>query len=234
MPRSAKWALADPTYTSEPWCPLVAKQALVSAKVDPPTLLRATNDRLHPALQEWLAGRLTRLWESMPTSGNMTFLTWLNETGRLLKHIPRDILAHSIDSAAVAGGGFVPGAAAILAIAAPLHAERKRQRERLDTIVNGSRRPAKRPWEETLIQMPPEGVCTPEQAAEIMRDYGIARAEAKQRRERGPLGMPTVEDYLNMAPTMSHEDAEKAIAGFRQVPPQRSDWQEAGSGDRQS
>lgn len=198
MPLSASWALADAKFTSERWDATVAKRALIDAKIDPPALLRAANERLRPVPQEWLAGRLTRLWESMPTSGNMTFKAWLHETGRMLKHLPHDILTRAIDGTIEAGHAFVPGAAQILEVAEPLHQERKRQRDRLDVIVNGAAARVHRPWEEDRCPFPSAGVCTPDEAAEIMREHGLVSAEPATRVDRGPPRQLTYEDYIEL------------------------------------
>ncbi len=171
---------------------------------------------MKPAEVSWLAKRLELLWGSMPTSGNMTAKAWLHETGRMLKHLPQDILAHAIDEAARQGSGFVPGAAAILEIADPLHRKRKLHRARLDEIVNGKPVLEARPWEVRDVSMPDEGVCTPEEAQEIMRENGIPLGQHEERRTRGPLRMPSVQDYLDMG--VAREDAERAVAGFRPQP----------------
>lgn len=216
MPRSATLALDDPPSICGPWDAKDARRQLVAAKIDPPALLREANGKLAPAATDWLAHRLSLLWGSMPTSGNMTAKAWLHETGRMLKHLPQDILAHAIDQAARQGSGFVPGASAILEIAEPLHRKRRLHRARLDEIVNGKPAQSARPWEVRGVAMPDEGVCTPEEAQGIMRENGIPLGQQEERRTRGPLRMPTVQDYLDMG--VAREDAERAVAGFRLQP----------------
>lgn len=216
MPRCATLALDDPPSICGPWDAKDAKRQLVAAKIDPPALLRAAIGRLAPTASDWLAKRLSLLWGSMPTSGNMTAKAWLHETGRMLKHLPQDILAHAIDEAARQGSGFVPGAAQILDIAEPMHRKRKLHRARLDEIVNGKPATPVRPWEQRDIAMPADGVCTPEEARDIMRRDGIPLGESEQRRERGPLRMPTIQDYIDMG--VARDDAERAVAGFRPQP----------------
>lgn len=199
MPRCATLALDDPPTICGPWDAKDAKRQLLAAKIDPPTLLRESNGRLYPAAADWLAKRLSLLWGSMPTSGNMTAKAWLHETGRLLKHLPHDILAHAIDGAARQGSGFVPGAAQILDIAEPLHRKRRLHRARLDEIVNGKPATPARPWETKGVEMPIDGVCPQEDAREIMRENGIPLSEAAERRNREPLRMPTVKITLRWA-----------------------------------
>lgn len=213
MPRCATLALDDPPSICGPWAAKDARRSLLANHIDPPALLRQANALTTPAPVDWLAKRLEFLWGSMPSSGNMTAKAWLHETGRMLKHLPQDIVAHAIDKAAQQGSGFVPIAAQILDIAEPLHRKRRLHRARLDEIVNGKPAAPVYPWEAKTPTMPADGVCSPQDAQAIMRENGIPTAGQPERRERGPRRMPTVQDYIDLG--VSREDAERAVAGFR-------------------
>ena len=208
-------ALAPPEWDefTQRW----AKRKLAEAKIDVPAELRAATEACRPVGIEWLGQRLGLVWKSTTPTAAMEAKAWLHETGRLTKHLPHDIAAHAIDEA-VKQSRFTPTAAEILAIAEPMLAERRKQRKRLDVLVNGERPEQAMPWKAEAQPFADVEVCTPEDAAAIMAENGIARVEEDKplrvdtSRLRGPKSI-TVQDYIDLG--LSREDAERAIADMQ-------------------
>lgn len=207
-------ALAPPEWDdfTQRW----ARKKIAEARIDLPAELRAATDSCRPVNVEWLAARLKVVWKSTIPTSSMEAKDWLHETGRLTKHLPQDIAGHAIDEA-VKASRFTPTAGDILAIAEPLLVERRKQRQRLDVLVNGDRRP-EAPWQRDSEPPQVDRVCTPEEAAAIMAECGIGRVEEQRvryvdgRNLRGPKQI-TVQDYVDLG--LSREDAERAVAGFQ-------------------
>lgn len=186
-----------PRFTE--WEPKAAKQQLLAAHIDIPTELRAANSALAPVSQDWLAKRLEVLWKSTTPTNSMQAKEWLHETGRLTKHLPRDIAAYAIDEA-VRRSRFTPTAAEIHAIAAPLLSERKLQRDRLDRIVNGEAARSPRRWETEPEK--PFVRCTPEQAAATIAEFGLDFGSPSSRRfgiDTSKLRTPTEAELADIA-----------------------------------
>ncbi|MDF0543354.1 hypothetical protein PX699_13430 [Sphingobium sp. H39-3-25] len=191
-----------------------AKRKMLDDATDIPSELRAANESVMPVQTSWLADRLRLVWKSTTPTNAMEAKAWLHETGRLTKHLPQDIAAHAIDEAQCASR-FTPTAAEILAHANPILAERHRQRKRLDSIVNGGIADQRSPWEQDATPNRATDVCTPEEAAAIMAEFGIGSAfESKSygidtSNLRGPREV-TVADYVALG--LSLTDAEAAVA----------------------
>lgn len=167
--------------------------------VDPAAALAECFRTLTPCPSAILAKRIASLWKSTTPTGAMTSGAYLIETGRLLNHLPHDILFAAIDDVLRANvKGFTPPAAAILAIAEPKLAERKRLRAGLAMLVEGEGNPLfedERRGRATEI-----AYCTPEQAREIYakRGFDIDAGEEKPKVPRGPGRKPTREDYIRL------------------------------------
>lgn len=116
--------------------------------VNPATALASCNSLLVPVKSNpddsiWLAKRIADLWWSTTPTRTMTADAYLNETGRLLDHLPFDIVSHAIDAAARGNvKGFTPPAGEILAIAEPLLADRRRAQAALALVVGNAAQPA--------------------------------------------------------------------------------------------
>lgn len=209
--RQASLALAaDPTKWIEPivlscldsstwdhtdW--LAAKRLLAEHRIDVPETLKQVRTMLAPVEPKWLADRLRALWQSTIPSGSLRAEAWLAETGRLLKHLPLDIVSAAIDQAvANSARGFTPTAGEILAIAKPLLAKRRAVEIRLRDIANG--RPL-RPGE-VRDTFRPEDRCTPEQAREIRARFGLEAAfDAEKAPSPRELREPTKEELEQVA-----------------------------------
>jgi hypothetical protein len=141
-----------------------AKQRLSSINVDPHALIAAYDATMAPATPEWMAWRLNRLWKSSTPSGSLDATAWLHETGRLLSDIPQSILAAAIDEAVMKSTrGFMPSVGEIRAIAEPKMRDLRIERSRLQQVLEHVEEPPTAPEER----------CTPEQAAEILRQAGL-------------------------------------------------------------
>ena len=182
--------LDSSTWDSDDW--LRAKRALAANAVDVPAALDRARSMMAPVEPAWLARRLRALWQSTIPSGSLRADAWLAETGRLLKHLPFDIVAAAIDRAVEKSErGFTPVAGEILAIAKPLLADRRRIIQRLGDIESGK---PPRPWEVREKDVPPEERCTPEQAAQILAEAGL-----RSRYRPEPPREPTQEELEELA-----------------------------------
>lgn len=125
---------------------------------------------------------------------------WLSEMGRLLMDLPGDILATAIDDAIKQSErGFLPAVGQIRAIAEPMVKDREREARRLEALAelmddDGGPR---RPWEKP-DDFDPAGRCTPQEAAGILREFGLASEPAKRAEPvgAGPPRAPTEADYI--------------------------------------
>jgi hypothetical protein len=176
----------------------VAKRQLAEAGVNAPAMLSHAQEMLKPVEQLWLADRLKALWKSTTPSGSLTAMDWLRETGRLLKHLPLDIVAYAIDQAiASSEKGFTPNAGAILHHAKPLLDERRRVATRLRFVVDGM------PYRRDPDYVPPEERCTPEQAREILEKFGMSSAfRTDKKPSKRELREPTKEELDELAREM--------------------------------
>lgn len=161
-----------------PWQADAARRQIAAAGIDSAELLAELTAALAPVDPTRLVDRLKTLWKSSTPSGNLDAKTWLNETGRLLADLPEDILARAIDDA-VKGSlrGFMPTVGEIRAIADPTLAECKRQEARMRVVVHGGLARPRYPWEPQERDIPPEELCSPEDARAIIRRFGIGASE---------------------------------------------------------
>lgn len=181
-----------------------AKKRLLDLKEDIPTLLRAANSSVAPTQVQWLADRLTVHWKSSTPTSGMEAKSWLHETGRLLKHLPQDILAHAIDEAIrKSPNGFTLTAGPILAEAEPILRERQKLRARLDIIVNGAPDRPKSAWELAREDnFDPANRCKPEEASAIVKEYGFDEPVGRDLelgRDCSNLRQPTKEELAALA-----------------------------------
>lgn len=171
---------------------------------DLPALLRQANSDVVPAQEDWITDRLRLLWKSTTPTNNIEAVAWLHETGRLIKHLPQDILTYSIDEVVRRSEkNFTPAAGAILAIAEPMMNERMKIRARLDILVNGQPKPQVRPWEPQDTFAGVER-CSPDEAAEILKSIGLDLSESSQ--------TPQPRDYSNLRKPTPHELQEARIS----------------------
>lgn len=174
-----------------------AKRKIREQFNDLAALLRQANSDVVPATVNWLSQRLKLLWKSTTPTNNMDATAWLHETGRLIKHLPQDILAYAIDEVVRRSEkNFTPAAGAILAIAEPMMAERTKICARLDILVNGQPKPKVRPWEKQDTFDPNER-CSPDEAAEILKSAGLnmsASSAAPSQRDYSNLRRPTPQE----------------------------------------
>ena len=126
--------------------------------------------RLHRGLQpvaySWLKERLTMLWEHKPKAEaqrEAKAAGWLGETVRFLMDYPQDILAHAIDAAAT-NNSYLPDVSEIRAVADPILNKRKLCAARLRDMAQ--------PVADTPAIAEPHQ-CTPEQAADIIKEFGL-------------------------------------------------------------
>jgi hypothetical protein len=217
MPLSAASALAavDP---ANPITIEQAKRVFAHHGFDAPSMLEHADRALIPIQRSrddsgWLLDRLDRLWKSTVPAQSLTAEAWLNETGRMLQSLPRDIVADAIDRHIEGGKGFTPTAGEILAIANPLHLRRKAQRLALKLMVHGLDPQPVYPWDRNRErEIPADELCTAEEAKEILANCGFKPKSIDDLapRERGQR-VPTVEDYVKMG--LSREQAEQALGG---------------------
>lgn len=189
-----------------------AKRKIREEFSDLPALLRQANSDVVPAAVDWLSKRLKLLWKSTTPTNNMDATAWLHETGRLIKHLPQDILAFAIDEVVRRSEkNFTPAAGAILAIAEPMMRERAMIRNRLDILINGQPKPQVRPWE-AKDTFDDSQRCKPDEAAEILKSVGLdlsTRTEAPAPRDYSNLRKPTPQELQEVrgarvpAPTTS-------------------------------
>jgi hypothetical protein len=173
----------------------LARQRLAEANIDVPAMIRHADLALAPVSPKWLADRLKTLWKSTVPAGSMAAMEWLAETGRLIKHLPLDIVAHAIDETIRRSDkGFTPTASEILKHANVLIGERLRIRRRLEHVLHGG----PHPWKNE-IDIAPEDLCSPEQAAEILASFGMKSANEAYRKTKRE---PTADDLADIAREM--------------------------------
>lgn len=175
-----------------------ARNQLIEAGIDVPAMIRHADLMLAPVSPKWLADRLKVLWKSTVPAGSMAAKEWLAETGRLIKHLPIDIVAFAIDETIRRSDkGFTPTASEILKYANPLIGERHRVRRRLDHVAHGG----PHPWKNE-IDIAPEDCCSPEQAAEILSSFGMKSVNDALRQ---PRRVPTQEEIDQIAREMARQ-----------------------------
>jgi len=194
--------LRDRQYSSEPWNAHDALKEIEACAALPDVRRCALQHRasLAPVDPAWLKRRLSAMMLAFGHERDPDRVTaWLAETGRLLLDLPGSILAEAIDEAIKRSErGFLPAVGQIRAIAEPMAIDREREARRLEAMVDVMDRapvPASRPWEQ---QDQPKDICTPEQAAEILREFGLA---SEPRARSVPVGSgsprkPTQADYI--------------------------------------
>lgn len=156
-----------------------------------PALIAVHEQALRPTSSDWLQKRLRLLWKSSTVPNGLDATAWLHETGRLLCDIPQDILAFAIDEAVKRSErGFLPSVGEIRALAEPKLIERRRNLGRLKHVRDTE--------PQRKAPLAPEDRCTPEQAREIMKRFGIEPEETAQTRAyRGPPAAPDRQWYLD-------------------------------------
>jgi ketosteroid isomerase-like protein len=179
------------------WTAGVALAGLSEADIDRlPTAIANAQAAFHCDI-EWLANRLTVLWLAAGyRKGEAQATAWLGETIRLLSHVPTDIISAAIDQAVVQSErGFIPTVGEILKIASPALEKRRQALSRLEVMIAAaSALPAK--------ASDPEPVCTPEEAAEILSDVGMASVvRAMDPVAQTPPAEPTLDDYIALGLT---------------------------------
>jgi len=181
MPLSVSSALADGAWDREHAISVMERES-----VDAPALLAHLDAGLRPVPSEWLAERLRILWKSSVPSNNLDAKSWVHETGRLLSDLPTDIVAEAIDTAVRNSlRGFMPTVGEIRAIAVPLFERRKQQVDRMRVVVHGELARPRYPWEPPERNIAPEDLCSPEQAAQILRDLERGRFARSNRNKQG-------------------------------------------------
>lgn len=164
-------ALAD---SGGEWSREHAIRVLNREGLEPAALLAQLTEGTKPVATEWLAERLKVLWKSSTPSGSLDAKAWLHETGRLLMDLPGDIVSRAIDEAVMGSlRGFMPTVGEIRAIAVPRFEERKRQAARMRAVVHGDLGRPRYPWEPVEREIAEEDLCTPEEAAEILRTLKV-------------------------------------------------------------
>ncbi|BCA57712.1 hypothetical protein [Sphingomonas sp. HMP6] len=142
--------------------------------IDAKQLLLQIEQELQPVRDDWLDKRLRLLWKSSTPANSLDATAWLHETLRLLHDLPGIILAEAIDAAVQNSlRGFMPTIGEIRAIAMPKVEERKRQAARLRIVIFGELGRPRYSWEREERVIAPEDICTPAQASEILRRFGI-------------------------------------------------------------
>lgn len=194
--------MRDRQFSNEPWNAHDALKEIAARAALPDVRRCALQHRasLAPVDPAWLKRRLSAMMLAHGHERDPDRVTaWLAETGRLLIDLPGSILAEAIDEAIKRSErGFLPAVGQIRAIAEPMVQDREREARRLEAIVDAMDRapvPSVRPWEQ---QDQPKEICTPEQAAEILREFGLA-TEPKKRADpvgAGPPRKPTEADYI--------------------------------------
>lgn len=204
LPPTISSALRDNSYSSEPWNAAEALRRIADRAAVPDVRRCALQHRasLAPVDRAWLKRRLLVMMAAFGHERDPERVSaWLAETGRLLIDLPGSILSEAIDEAIKRSErGFLPAVGQIRAIAEPLVAEREREARRLEAIVEHMDRsptPAARPWEH---EEQPKEVCTPEQAAEILREFGLSSEPRKHATPvgAGPARTPTEADYIGI------------------------------------
>lgn len=177
MPEVA--SVCSPHLTPETWSSI---HSLAELKRDGllervPEEARQAKAACTPVDANRLIDRLTALGMMMaPSRPRAEAAIWLREMARLLGDLPEDILSDAID-AIVKTCKFLPTVAEIRELADPVMERRRTVAARCDAMARllASGQPIpdlpRFDWREMVKE--PEPVCTPEQAAEIMREFGL-------------------------------------------------------------
>lgn len=169
-----------------------------------PALADALAAKLVPIDRTRLRQRLAMLGAAMaPNRSGQDAGAWLEHMTRGLADLPEELLLTAIDDW-VKVSKFPPSVAELREMVDPKVARLRRDASRLDAIArliaSGADVPAARaPIDEWKNPAPVEAVepCTPEQAAEIMSEFGLSSAAKEMvRTALGPPRKPTREDYL--------------------------------------
>lgn len=153
-----------------------------------------------PIEREKLVKRLTALGMVMaPNRPAAEATMWVHEMTRLLRDLPEDLVCEAIDHLQKTCK-FLPTVAEIRELADPALEARRRDVARLDAmarlIASGAVIPELRKREEPEPKAA-EPPCTPEQAAAIVAEFGLAVDPLERiARHSGPPRMPTRADYI--------------------------------------
>lgn len=216
MPRGIASALADNAFSLSDWTTATALARLDDGdRKRLPSLAQQAEGTLIPVRRDWLEKRLSTMYLAMSHERDADRATaWLHESVRLLADLPQDIVGDAIDEAVKKSDrGFMPSIGAIRSFADPVLDERKKKVARLRMLAGAALAPRMGAVEEE-----PFHHCTPEEATNIMKQYGIEPMGAKPTRSfdpaklRGPKSI-TVEDYVALG--LSSADAEAAIANMQ-------------------
>lgn len=218
MPRAIASAISDNQFSLSEWdVPTGLSRLSDEDRQRVPGLAEQAEATLAPVNGQWLKDRLSTMYLAMSNDRDADRATaWLHETIRLLADLPQDIVGQAIDEAVKKSErGFLPSVGAIRSFADPMVEERQKKVRRLRKMAevvlstaNGAPR----------IEREPFVPCSPDDAASIMKEFGIGRIAAEKVRTidptklRGPKSI-TVDDYVALG--LSREDAERAIAGFQ-------------------
>jgi hypothetical protein len=143
----------------------------------------------------WLANRLTVAWLAAGyRKGEAQATAWLGEGVRLLGHVPTDILSSAIDQAVMGSQrGFLPSVGEILKIAEPALRKRAETLRRLEMVEAAAIAPPIRIADEA------DAICTPDEAAAILRENGLPVTPKAE--TAAPKPEPTVADYVALGLT---------------------------------
>lgn len=177
--------VSDADLAAVPAALHVAGQAVGGSSVDQLMLLRPVLGRIGAKIA--------------PTLSSEQAENWMRATLEALSDLPPDLVAKGLEAAKHTAMQFPSEVEGVVraAVGDELMA-RHRIRNRLTMLA---KRAAAAP--------PPSEVCTPEQAAAIKAEIGIAPTE-RAKAERGPPRMPTVADYMTLG--LSQDAAEAAVA----------------------
>lgn len=216
MPRGIAAALADNAFSLSEW---MASTAIARISDDDrkrlPSLAEQAESTLIPVRPDWLEKRLSTMYLAMSHERDADRATaWLHESVRLLRDLPHDIVGNAIDEAVKKSDrGFMPSVGAIRAFADPALDERKKKVARLRSLAGAALAPRLPPQEPEAFEH-----CSPEDAAEILKEFGFAPMGQRAGRTfdpaklRGPKSI-TVEDYVALG--LTRDAAEAAIADMQ-------------------
>lgn len=143
----------------------------------------------------WLANRLTVAWLAAGyRKGEAQATAWLGEGVRLLGHVPTDILSSAIDQAVMGSQrGFLPSVGEILKIADPALRKRAETLRRLEMVEAAALATP------TVTTNEADVICTPDEAAAILREHGLPVTPKAEVAALKPE--PTVADYVALGLT---------------------------------
>lgn len=150
-----------------------------------PALAAKASAALVPCAPQPLRDRLTLLGMSMANGKHPDEVkAWMHETTRLLGDLPQHVLFTAIDDCVKEPGRvFLPSIGEIREKASASLAKEERRAARLNRmarlIEEGASFPDWVPPDPSIWGAPPpdpEPVCTPEQAAEILAEFGLSSA----------------------------------------------------------